>query len=95
MPVATTPRVTTVRHTGPRAGAAVPLTRSTRPVPTCAIGAATCCACRSTACDRRGTLALNMIGGEPLTVTNDQRRPGRAAVGRPRLARSLGVSVGF
>ena len=95
MPVATTPRVTTVRHTGPRAGAAVPFD---------AINAAGAYVCNWSghllrvpehSLRPRGTLALNMIGGEPLTVTKISDDPDVLLSAARGLARSLGVSVGF
>ena len=96
MPVAgKTPATTTRRATGPRAGAAVPFDAIT------AAGAYVCnwsghlLRVPEQCLQPRGTLTLNMIGGEPLTVTKISDDPEVHLSAARGLARSLGVSVGF
>jgi hypothetical protein len=77
------------RIAGPRAGAAVPFDAIT------AAGAYVCnwsghlLRVPAHSLQPQGTLALNMIGGEPLTVTKISDDPGSATVGSPWLAQSL------
>jgi hypothetical protein len=85
----------TSRWTGPRAGAAVPFDAIT------AAGAYVCNwsghLLRVSQCGLlpSGPLAVNIVGGEPLTVTKICDNPDVALSEARGLAQSYGLSVGF
>ncbi len=90
-----TPRTTVERQNGPRAGAAVPFDTIT------SAGAYVCnwsghlLRVPEHSLMPSGPLALNIIGGQPLTVTKISDDPDLPLPQARGLARSYGLSVGF
>jgi hypothetical protein len=95
MPVAAGLPATARQVAGPRSGTAVPFDAIT------AAGAYVCnwsghlLRVPEHSLRPQGALAVNMIGGEPLTVTKISDDPDLPLSAARGLARSLGVSVGF